>query len=330
MGQLDMTLDGLLLPNMATFSPAFGTKKSEEKKGLTTLEATLNMMMPFSRMRPFVASENSTTTEIQADSVIVAAGDTAAITIADGAYIGCKLSILNTTSHVVDVLAGISVFVFDAGEILPLIYMPGGWMRTNHLPPGIVVYCAHNDYALAMERILPLTGAVLPIADYPGLCRRVYVGDTLNATAPSFFKTSDESGTVRDINGQFLTAPNCRGIFIRGAGSQTRSVTWKDSDGTSHTKNTPYDGQNMGSFGHDTTRTISGSVRVTDTKSNGNMVYYADGAFTYYSDGSSHRFQGDNSGGKNGWIIQFNSGRVVPVGGETAPAWLSLVVGISY
>ncbi|MDR1128244.1 MAG: hypothetical protein LBL20_02945 [Treponema sp.] len=335
MGQLDMTLDSLILPNMATVTPAFGTKKEQPKKGLSTLESTLNAMLPFSRMRPFIASENSTTTEIQASSVIVAAGQTTAITLAEGAYIGCGLIVLNTASHTVDVLAGISVFTFDPGEILPLIYMPGGWMRTNHLPPGIVMHSAHNDYALAQERLLPLTGAVLPIADYPSLCRRVYAGDSLNATAPAFYRTSDAEGTVRNTAGQYMTTPNAKGVFLRGSGSQTVQIIWTDSLGNSHTLGTLYDGRAMGEWQSDRIRNILASVRFLRRGTNdSSMLRYASGAFTASAVSESIYSLGNNNVvSDNIPVLNFNPSLVVPtvpINLDNAPGSVSFQICITY
>jgi hypothetical protein len=340
MGQLDMTLDSLILPNIATFTPAFGTKKGQPKKGLSTLEGTLNAMLPFSRMRPFIASENSTTTEIQANSVIVAAGQTAAITLAAGAYIGCGLIVLNTTSHTVDVLAGISVFTFDPGEILPLIYMPGGWMRTNHLPPGIVMHSALNEYALAQERLLPLTGAVLPIADYPGLCRRVYAGDSLNATAPTFYRTSDAAGTTRNTAGQYMTTPNAKGVFLRGAGSQRVIVYWQDSQGGWHNckaggvpgnvgeigadgktiVDTLYDGGDIAEFRPDTIRTLTGEGgRVVGTHGSLSGSFYSWGQLPEGGAGSIGSVR-----------LAMDSSLQSPGGTNTAPGSVSCMIVISY
>jgi hypothetical protein len=63
-----------------------------------------------------------------------------------------------------------------------------------------------------------MNGQVVPIASYQRLCDAVYVGDTDNATAHGFYKTSDSGGVTRSTSGTYMVMPDCRGLFIRGLG----------------------------------------------------------------------------------------------------------------
>jgi hypothetical protein len=332
MATIDLTMDSFLIPNMPSFQNIFGSMKPGAKEGNSTAENITDMMMPFVRQRPFVVTEDSDTTEVQANSLIIMNGDVSTLQLSAGAYIGCLLKIINLTGHTVDILAGINVFSSDPGEVLPLVYMPGGWMRTNHLPPGIILHSALNDYALAQERYLPLTGAVLPIADYPGLCRRVYVGDERNATAPTFFKTSDASGAVRNINGLYLTTPNAIGIFLRGAGSQTVHVVWNDSTPNhgEHTEDTLYDGKTIGASGNDTMRRLSGSVSA-QTRNGESIALFsgADGVFYLSGSGQSGNLTGVGSSA-NAKSFVIDTSRQAPVGTETTPAFVAMQICITF
>jgi hypothetical protein len=272
---------------------------------------------------------------VQSDIVIALSGNAHALNLGNGAYVGCRAMIINAAGHSADILAGVNVFTFEAGELLPLIYMPTGWTKTNHLPPGLVLYSADNAYALAQERLLPLNGAVIPVADYPCLVRRTYVGDSLNATAASFFKASNSQGTVRNVAGEYFVLPNAQGVFLRSTGSQTRTITWTDLQGGQHTVNTLYDGGAIGRFQGDRSRRLTGNL--------GNLYV---SAISTTSGGGSLRndntslFWNANTGrwSTTAEAIQFDNNvkpvldsmNQVPTGADNAPASISLQAVISY
>jgi hypothetical protein len=92
---------------------------------------------------------------------------------------------------------------------------------------------------MAQNRLL--SGQIISITgDYARLSANVYVGDAANDTAEAFYKC-DASGE-RDTSGAYMKLPDCRGLFLRGTGSQTRTVNWTDSDSNGHSDNTTYDG----------------------------------------------------------------------------------------
>ncbi|MDR1502091.1 MAG: hypothetical protein LBT43_06515, partial [Prevotella sp.] len=121
---------------MATFSPQFGTKKTGDKKGLSTLEATLDIMMPFSRLRPFVITENSTTTQVQADATLLLTPGTNSITIGQAAYKGCELKIINEAGNKVTILDGIYTIDIEAGDTVETRWNGTDWRVKTDLHVG--------------------------------------------------------------------------------------------------------------------------------------------------------------------------------------------------
>ncbi len=97
-----------------------------------------------------------------------------------------------------------------------------GWMGSNF---------AAADPSVLGIRLLPLVGQTVLIANYVDLDAMVYVGNVLNPTALTFFRTSDIGGTTRNIVGPYLVLPDLRGYFLRGYDS-TGLV---DPDGAAHT-----------------------------------------------------------------------------------------------
>jgi hypothetical protein len=69
MATIDLTLNSFIVPRMASLTPLWGTVQTDpDHPGLSTMESILDMMMPFNRMRPVVVTEDSTTTEVQANT----------------------------------------------------------------------------------------------------------------------------------------------------------------------------------------------------------------------------------------------------------------------
>lgn len=97
--------------------------------------------------------------------------------------------------------------------------------------PGEFALSALNATELAKRRLLPLYGQVIEIASYPDLCAAVYCGDDSNDSAPAFYKTSDSSGGTRTTAGTYMVLPDCRGLFARGIGPNSKI---QPPDGASH------------------------------------------------------------------------------------------------
>jgi hypothetical protein len=105
--------------------------------------------------------------------------------------------------------------------------------------PGDIVFTAMPTQAQrAQHRLLDLAGQILPNSgDYTRLIANVYCGDAANPSAPAFYKC-DGSGN-RNASGAYLKIPDCRGIFLRGAGQNGTYTMAND---------TPYDGNAIGTF----------------------------------------------------------------------------------
>jgi hypothetical protein len=106
----------------------------------------------------------------------------------------------------------------DGGSQLINALMRGAAQR-----PGDVVYTAVPTQALrAQSRLLDLAGQIIPITGaYSRLAAAAYCGDSLNAAAPAFYKC-DASGN-RTTSGAYMKLPDCRGLFLRGAGTNSAS-----------------------------------------------------------------------------------------------------------
>lgn len=65
-------------------------------------------------------------------------------------------------------------------------------------------------------RLLPLIGQGIVKANYADLDTFTYVGDTLNPTAPAFYRATDAAGTSRSTTGTYLILPDLRGYVLRG------------------------------------------------------------------------------------------------------------------
>lgn len=65
-------------------------------------------------------------------------------------------------------------------------------------------------------RLLALEGQGVLVSSYTALTDIVYVGDSYNATASSFYRADNSDGTSRNTTGIYLILPDARGCFFRG------------------------------------------------------------------------------------------------------------------
>lgn len=94
--------------------------------------------------------------------------------------------------------------------------------------PGMgVIYWKNGTPAANGDRILLLQGQVILIATYSELVDACYVGDGNNATAATFYKTSDAGGTTRDTAGSYFVLPDTRGLSLKNIGDATISTRTK-------------------------------------------------------------------------------------------------------
>jgi hypothetical protein len=128
-----------MIGNMPSFNNAFGTKQTIAGKGCTTAENTVNMMLPFLRMRPLSVTENSTTTEVQADAVLDLSGAVTALTLGSGAYKGVELKVINDAAGAVELLSGTKIITACLGETLDLRWNGSEWrVKTDKLVGDII------------------------------------------------------------------------------------------------------------------------------------------------------------------------------------------------
>jgi hypothetical protein len=190
--------------------------------------------------------------------------------------------------------------------------------------PGDLVYTAIATSAIrAQHRLLDLTGQIIAITGtYAALAANVYVGDAANPSAGAFYKC-DASGN-RTTSGAYMRMPDCRGIFLRGTGAQTRTITWTDSQGVSHSINTTYDGKVIGTFIGDAIRRIWGSINA-----NGAVAWQLPyGAF--YLDEETSPGPASRGDLSKPTLLVFDSSRAVPTDSSNHPASISAMICITF
>jgi hypothetical protein len=94
-----------------------------------------------------------------------------------------------------------------------------------HATPGVIINwpSAEDPFAVGVThgidiRLLLLEGQGIDrtLDDYKMLDSIVYIGDTDNPSADSFYHADDAAGTIRNIAGDYLILPDLRGYSIRG------------------------------------------------------------------------------------------------------------------
>jgi hypothetical protein len=95
----DCTLDSFKVPGMSGISLPFGTKNPNDVP-IWDDEAVMNAAMPFTRQRPFIVTENSATSQVQAPALFVFQTAGLALTLGSGGFIGCQVRIMNVSDGV--------------------------------------------------------------------------------------------------------------------------------------------------------------------------------------------------------------------------------------
>jgi hypothetical protein len=84
-------------------------------------------------------------------------------------------------------------------------------------PPGVVTqWHLDDDPGTSGHRCLFLNGQGILRANYPDLDDAVYVGDSANPTASTYYHADDAAGTIRNTTGIYLILPETRGYVPRG------------------------------------------------------------------------------------------------------------------
>ena len=137
---IDCSLDNFRYPGLPTYGITFGTKKVSGE-GLSTAECCDDMAMPFNRQRPYIVTETSETTELEAHSAFRVTASGVTLTLADAAFDGCRAVVINASTGSITVKGGVSginggagTITLAANETAYLIYH-AGW-QTAYLTYG--------------------------------------------------------------------------------------------------------------------------------------------------------------------------------------------------
>jgi hypothetical protein len=130
---IDCTLDSFMVPGFSGYNPAFGTKKPDDQP-VTSREANSNIMMPFSRQRPYTVTEDSVTTTIAAHSAFEMKTAGVTLTLGAGGFAGCEVKAVNTAADEVAVTytdGGAQTLYLKSGEEARFSWSGAAWKRVK-------------------------------------------------------------------------------------------------------------------------------------------------------------------------------------------------------
>jgi len=179
---------------------------------------------------------------------------------------------------------------------------------------GIISFREISPFECAKKRLLPLKYQIIEIAMYQELCDLMWVGAPDNAAANFWYKC-DADGT-RNANGLYMRVADARGLFPRFAGQNAVFTA---------ANNTPYDGNGIGTFLGDTSRSVYGELGGFFSPG----VDTAEGVFFQNIRNPLSTLEG---GGYTGAVINIvcDLSRAVPVSHEFRGASISVSAYISY
>jgi hypothetical protein len=172
----------------------------------------------------------------------------------------------------------------------------------NRQRAGMVVFSYMSTSERTAARLLQMTGQTVGNALYPDLCRAL-------GGAASY------------------TLPDCRGLFIRGTGSQTLTPSGYAA--------TTYAGASIGGKQTDAMRNITGEFHLKDIAGNNSSALGvsntsdAVGAFCFKNP-SRHELYAAGSNNHDGYDLAFDASLVVPTAVENRPANVSFDICITY
>jgi hypothetical protein len=197
------------------------------------------------------------------------------------------------------------------------------FLNSRIVPPGTIIQTFIRSAAVrAQKRLLDLSYQIISITGtYAALAANVYCGDALNATEPCFYKC-DASGN-RTTSGAYMKMPDCRGLFLRGAGANS---VYKGAN------DTPYDGKSIGTFIADAIRNITGHIESGDVNVNYWNILGQRGVIFPSIFGDSSYCAVLEAVAQVNQMIGFNLdvSRQVPTSHENRPASISAMVCITY
>lgn len=179
-----------------------------------------------------------------------------------------------------------------------------------------VIWWKDSDPAITGDRVLLLNGQGILRANYPELDAAVYVGDTANPTASTFYHADDAAGTIRNTTGIYLILPDTRGYALRGLDT-AGSV---DPDGPS---------RDLGSIQDFALENITGEFQIVDGQLV-SIVGNALGVFTISVGGSSPYYNDQSLVTTPRKKIEFDASTVVNTATETRMINIATKFGIRY
>ena len=148
---IDCTLNALKVPGFSGFDTPFGSQKPQGQS-LTGREAADNALLPFGLQRPKVVSENSTTTQIQVNTVFEFVTGGITLTLGVASFTGCRVALINSASTNVTAIFGATSFLIEAKSSIHLEFVGNAWV-------------AVDDYS-------DITGLLIVAIDYAGMANR--------------------------------------------------------------------------------------------------------------------------------------------------------------
>ena len=132
MATIDLTLNRLMLPGLANYTPPFGTKKAADV-ALKTEEGCNNFTLPFELQRPVIVSETSACSgNVEHNAVVNITNSSAVFTLTNGAFVGCTLDIICSAASGVATVAHSTVnYAVPAGQKIRLIWNGVSWQFEN-------------------------------------------------------------------------------------------------------------------------------------------------------------------------------------------------------
>jgi hypothetical protein len=153
---IDCSLAALKLPGFTGFDPPFGTTKPQGVD-LTGEEAADNAMLPFGLQRPHTVSENSTTTQIQVNSVFEFVTGGIALTLSGASFSGCWVAVINSASTSATVIFGTASFIVEAKSSLHLEWVNNAWVAVDDYSDIAGLLAVAFDHAGAANREIAKT-----------------------------------------------------------------------------------------------------------------------------------------------------------------------------
>jgi hypothetical protein len=164
---VDCTLNSFAVPGFSGLDPIFGTKKPTGE-AISSREAHTNISMPFALMRPHVVNENSTTTEVEVNSVFDITVPNITLEISEAAYNRCRAYIVNSSGGPATVLVNeTETIALFRGETLDLEFTGGKWRRRSPKEYvrmlDVFNFVSDDPIAASTENVDTSTGGLITI-----------------------------------------------------------------------------------------------------------------------------------------------------------------------